>query len=170
MTVKAFWTDLGERVVSTFLQVFLATLLATQSVATGFGHSRADWVNATMVALLAAFAALLTTLLLWLTSRKPIANPLVDLAYRAVVTFGQTLAGYVAAAGLVSALTFDWDTALVASASAAGTALLKGLIGATSRDTSGAAAFTPPAESVVEAQHVAPITEPIRDSELAPSS
>jgi hypothetical protein len=64
-----------------------------------------------------------------------------DLVYRAVVTFGQTLLGLAVAAGAVSALTFDWDTALKASVIAAGTALLKGLIGINSKDTLGASTF-----------------------------
>ncbi|HET6209423.1 MAG TPA: hypothetical protein VFD94_03530, partial [Jatrophihabitans sp.] len=42
------------------------------------------------------------------------------------------------AAGAISALSFDWDTALKASVIAAGTALLKGLIGVNAQDTLGA--------------------------------
>lgn len=134
--VEQFLADLAERVGSTFVQVFLASVLATSA---GSVAARVDWLDSAFIGLLAAFAAFLTTVLSWTVHRKPFANAYLDLAYRAAITFGQTLLGYVVAAGAISALDFDWDSALKASALAAGAALLKALIGLNSRHTAGAA-------------------------------
>ena len=129
--------DIAERVVSTFLQAFMAALLATSS---GGVNSHVDWLNAFMIGLFAALVSVVTSLLTALQSlQKYFVKPYVDLVYRTVITFGQTLLGLLVAAGAVSALTFDWDTALKASLIAAGTALVKGLIGVNSKATVGAA-------------------------------
>jgi hypothetical protein len=128
--IKVFLFDLAERVGSTFAQVFLATLLSTTVHVT--------WVDAAAVAGLSAFASFLTTILVWLTAMKGIPNPYLDLFYRGGVTFLQTLAGYVTAAGAISAFDFTWSLALKTAAIAAGTSLLKGLIGLNNGRTLGA--------------------------------
>lgn len=136
---QKFVHDLLERVLATFLQAFLAAVLATAAVTAPDGsHINVDWLNSIGIGLLAALAALLTTVLVWMINRKPIANPYFDLGYRSVITFGQTLVGYVTAAGVISALKFDWNTAVLASLLAAGQALLKGLIGLSNIHTAGA--------------------------------
>jgi len=129
-TTTVFLTDLAERVLSTFLQVFLATILS-ETV-------KVMWGDAAAIALFAAFASFLTTTLVWMGALKLIENPYVDLVYRAVITFGQTLLGYVTAAGLISALSFNWSMALKMSLVAAGVSLLKGLIGLNNSRTLGA--------------------------------
>lgn len=129
--------DIAERVVSTFLQAFIAALLSTSA---GGIEARVDWLNALLIGLFAALVALVTSLLVLLRSvRKKFSTyPLLDLAYRAVLTFVQTFSGLLLAAGAASALTFDYDTALKTSVIAAGTALLKGLVGINAEDTAGA--------------------------------
>ncbi len=140
---EQFGRDLAERVATTFLQAFLATLLAGAATAVGPSGAvvRVGWFDAAMVGLLAAAVALFTTLAAWMAQSGPIANPYFDLGYRGVLTFVQTLLGYLVAAGSISALAFDWDAALLASLVAAGTALLKGLIGLNNRDTVGASSL-----------------------------
>jgi hypothetical protein len=54
------------------------------------------------------------------------------------VSLGQTLLARVVAAGAISALAFDWNTALRISLVAAGSSLLKGLIGFLNPATLGA--------------------------------
>lgn len=128
---EQFLVDLAERVISTFLQAFLAALLTTSAVtdASTNPNVHVSWLDAAMIGLLAAVVSALTTLLVWLTDVKAIENPYVDLVYRVVVTFVQTLLGYLVAAGTMSALDFNWNAALLAAAVAAGAALLKALIG-----------------------------------------
>jgi hypothetical protein len=136
---SASWVGVVERVVSTFLQAFIAALLATSP---GAVESHVDWGNSFWIGIFAAATSLLTSLMTLIQSLKEkiFDKPGLDLVYRAVVTFGQTLIGLAVAAGAVSALTFDWDTALKASVIAAGTALLKGLIGINAK-TFGASTF-----------------------------
>lgn len=125
--------DILERVGATFLQTFLGVVFAGTAVISLHGpKTSVDWLDALGIAAFAAVAALLTSALRWGTQllrndRK--INPYLDLLYRVLITFAQTLLGYVSAAGAISALSFNWNTALVASAGAAGQALFKGLIG-----------------------------------------
>jgi len=137
------FVDFFERVISTFLQAFIAALLSTSA---GGEQSKVDWFNASMIGLFAAGVAVVTSLLTLIKSAQKYFNrPYIDLAYRAVVTFVQTFLGSLVAAGAVSALTFDWDTALKASLIAAGTALVKGLIGVNALSTVGASTLAKPA-------------------------
>lgn len=120
---QAFVRDLGERVVSTFLEIFIPMVFVVG------GAVRVGWGTAAATAGFGAATAFLTTVLAWYGALKALKNPYVDLAYRSAVTFVQTLVGYMLAATTSTLLTFDWDTALKASIGAAGVALTKGLIG-----------------------------------------
>jgi hypothetical protein len=131
--------DVAERVISTFLQAFLAALLATSP---GGTKSHVDWLNAALIGLFAALVSLATWLLTFVQSlQEQFAKPYFDLVYRTVLTFLQTFVGLLVAAGVRSALTFDWDTALRTSLIAAAGALLKGLSGIHVRGTIGASTF-----------------------------
>lgn len=142
--VKTLLLDLGERVGSTFAQAFLAALFATVSVQGAVQPShQVSWAAAASIGLLAAAASFVSTLLLWMVKVKPLANRYLDLAYRVAMTFAQTLLGYLTAAGAVSAFSFNWNAALLASLTAAGQAALKGIIGVTNPRTAGAAVFVP---------------------------
>lgn len=132
--MKTLLVDLAERVGSTFAQVFLAVVLAVAG-------THVDWGNAAAIAAFAAITALLTTLLSWGLLNRVIHNAYLDLVYRSALTFGQTLAGLLVAAGAISALEFGWTAALKTALIAAGTALLKGLIGMHAPATLGAATF-----------------------------
>jgi hypothetical protein len=137
----ASWVRYLERVASTFLQAFIAALLATSS---GGQQSKVDWVNSLLVGVFAALACVLTSVLTLMPKvKKFFDDEHLDLVYRTVMTFAQTFVGLVAAAGLISALSFDYDTAFKTSVIAAGTALLKALIGVNSA-TSGAATLGAP--------------------------
>lgn len=141
---KALAIDLAERVGSTFAEAFLAALFATVSVQGVVQPShQVDWVTAAAIGLMAAAVAFLSTLLLWMVKTKPITNRYLDLLYRVAMTFAQTLLGYLTAAGAVSAFSFNWNAALLASLTAAGQAALKGIIGVTNPRTAGAAVFVP---------------------------
>ena len=130
--LRVFLIDLGERTGATFGQAFLSVVI----VAGG----KVVWIDAVFTGLFAAAITVLSTGVQWLISHKPISNAYIDLGYRTGLTFGQTLLGAMAAAGTVSALAFHWTAALSAAAVAAGTALLKGLIGLNSIKTLGASA------------------------------
>ena len=136
--VEQFVIDLAERAGATFLQAFLSAVVATGIATPVGGLTNSRWFDGLMVGLLAAITAVLTTLVTWLSNMKPITNPYVDLLYRTVVTFGQTLLGYLVASGAVSALSFNWNAALLSSALAAMGALTKALIGLNSPHTQGA--------------------------------
>lgn len=130
--------DVVERVLSTFAQAFLAAIIVTSP------GQRVSWTDAAAIAAFAAAASLLTSGVTALTTLK-VSNPYLDLLERALVTFLQTLVGLVAAAGTISALSFDWTTAVKLSLIAAGAALLKGLAGLANKDTLGASVFVPKA-------------------------
>jgi hypothetical protein len=130
MKVRAFFIDLGERMGTTFIIGFLTASLP--------GDHQVSLLQALAIGALAAVASFFTTLLIWFGALKKISNPYVDLIYRAAVTFGQTLLARVVAAGAISALAFDWNTALRISLVAAGSSLLKGLIGFLNPATLGA--------------------------------
>lgn len=132
MITKQVFIDIAERVGSTFAQVFLATVLAAAG-------AHVMWGDAAAVAGMAAFVSLLTSVVLWLTTHvHGLSNPYVDLFYRSGITFLQTLVAYATAAGVFSILDFGWSMALKASLVAAGTSLLKGLIGLNNPATLGA--------------------------------
>jgi hypothetical protein len=133
-TWKQVLVDIGERVGSTFIQTFLSTLVVTTAVVGPVvtGRTRTDWLGALGVAATAAVVALLTSVVRWLVrmlDSGTLLNPYLDLVYRTVMTFAQTLLGYVTMAGPVPLFKFDWNTALAASLVAAGTALAKAAVG-----------------------------------------
>lgn len=131
MKTQAFFVDLAERVFSTFLITFLPFVLTAPPGGVNYGRALG-------IALLAAAVSFFTTLVLWMTGSKLHLNPYFDLVYRAVITFVQSLLGYLVAAGVVSAFDFQWNRAVQLSAIAAGASLLKALIGLNNPKTLGA--------------------------------
>lgn len=129
--------DFAERTLSTFVQVYLAVVLA--SIGT-IEDARVPWVDAFFVALFATAVAVVTSVVKNGAGLK-ITSPMLDLAYRTALTFAQTLLGLMVAAGTIGALSFDWPAAIRLSLIAAAGALLKGLAGLNNNQTLGASTF-----------------------------
>lgn len=132
-----FFIDLAERVGFTFIFVFVTTIYAAS---TGLNVDR--WQAGLLTA---AFSALITlgTTLLAHAGLVRIHDPKVDLLYRVVTTFGQSLLGLMLAATTSNLITFDWDGAVKVACGAALASLLKALSGFRDPSTMGAARFTP---------------------------
>lgn len=119
-------TDVLERVLSSGLQAGLAVVFLGGLS----GLTVAAWTHAGLVAAFAAAAALVSTGLKLLATLSLPHDPYLDLLYRVVMTFGQTLAGLMAVAGNGVSLTgFGWSNACGIAAAAATLALLKGFAG-----------------------------------------
>lgn len=131
--------DMAERLIATFMFVGFSQVVVQLTAGSAKSIS---WAVIADVAGFATALSLVTTLLLQ-AGKLALADPLADLALRAVLTFVQTVAGYAAAAGLVGFISFDWDTAASAAFLAVIPTVLKALSGIANPGTLAASVAVP---------------------------
>lgn len=126
--MSAQLTNLAERVAEAFLTVFVGVLIAARGVTNTEAHGAIPWLAALDQGGFAAVVALIAGLLALHVAA--LANPWLDLVYRAVVAFGASLLASLTMSNVDHSLVhFQWATAAYVALLAMVGAVIKALVG-----------------------------------------